>query len=154
MTHLKQGDKAPEFEAKDHNGNPAGTAQMKGKKVVLYFYPKDNTPGCTSEAKNLRDNYEKFTQEGFEIFGVSPDTQASHQKFAEKHQLPFPLIVDEDKKILNLFGVWGEKKMFGKVYEGVYRTTFLIDEEGVITKIFKKVKTKEHAEQIFSCVNK
>ncbi len=154
MTHLKAGDKAPEFKTTDHTDKNIGTEELKGKKYVLYFYPKDNTPGCTNEAKNLRDNYEEFAKQGFEVIGVSPDSKASHIKFAEKHNLPFPLIADENKEIMNAFGVWGEKKMYGRVYEGVHRTTFLVDEAGEITKIFKKVKTKEHAEQIFACLNK
>lgn len=152
MTHLKAGDKAPEFNTKAHNGNTVGSETLKDKKYVLYFYPKDNTPGCTNEAKNLRDHYEEFTNKGFEVIGVSPDSDASHQKFANKHNLPFPLIADEDKAIMKAFGVWGKKKLYGRIFDGVHRTTFLIDENGRITEVFKKVKTKEHAEQIFACL--
>jgi len=153
MTHLKAGDKAPEINTTDQNGNSVSSEQLKGQKYVLYFYPKDNTPGCTNEAKNLRDFYDEFKEKGYEVIGVSPDSEASHKKFAEKHNLPFPLLTDTDKEIMQAFGVWGEKKNFGKVYDGVHRTTFLIDERGTITEVFKKVKTKEHAEQIFACIN-
>ena len=148
MTHLKIGEKAPEFTAKNQISEEISLASFKGKKLILYFYPKDNTPGCTVEAKNLRDNFETLQKEGFEIVGVSPDNEQSHQKFIYKHGLPFDLIADVDKKILQDYGVWGEKKMFGKIKMGVFRTTFVINEKGIIEKIFKKVKTKEHAEQI------
>ena len=138
MTHLKEGDKAPGFE----------NFVKKGKKTILYFYPKDNTPGCTAEACNLRDNYEGLKSKNYEIIGVSPDSEKRHENFKEKYNLPFELIADTEKKILNDFGVWGEKKMYGRSYDGVFRTTFIINDEGVIEKIFKKVKTKDHTNQI------
>ncbi len=145
MTHLKEGDKAPDFLLEQSGLNKS---DIEGKKVILYFYPKDNTPGCTAESCNLRDNYEDLKAKGFEVVGVSPDSEASHEKFKTKHNLPFTLIADTDKKVLESYGVWGEKKMYGRTYMGVYRTTFIINEKGVIEKIFKKVKTKEHSEQI------
>ena len=150
MTQLSEGDKAPGFNTTDQNGNKVKLEDFKGKKVVLYFYPKDNTPGCTAEACNLRDNYDDLKKQGFEILGISPDSEASHKKFGTKHDLPFALLSDPDKKIMNAYGVWGEKKMYGRTYEGVHRTTFIIDEEGKIEKVFKKVKTKDHSNQIFN----
>ena len=148
MTHLKIGDKAPKFVAKIQNGKKINLESFQNKKLILYFYPKDNTPGCTVEAKNLRDNFKILQEKGFKIIGVSPDSEEKHQKFIKKHELPFDLIADIDKKVMQDYGVWGEKKMFGKVRMGVFRTTFVIDEKGIIEQIFKKVKTKEHAEQI------
>ena len=148
MTHLKAGDKAPMFEGPDQHGNTVRLSDFSGKTLILYFYPKDNTPGCTAEAVNLKENYEKLAAEGFAVTGVSPDTVASHRRFAEKYDLPFPLIADPGKKILNDYGVWGEKKNYGRTYMGVHRTTFIIDGDGVITHVITKVKTKEHAEQI------
>ncbi len=142
MTHLKEGDLAPGFEQ----------FTKKGKKIVLYFYPKDNTPGCTAQACNLRDNIEELQNQNFEVIGVSPDNEKRHEKFISKHSLPFELIADTEKKLLKDYGVWGEKKSFGKTYDGVFRTTFIINEEGVIEKIFKKVKTKEHTKQIFDAM--
>lgn len=142
MTHLKEGDKVDLSKI-------IAAEKIKGKKLILYFYPKDNTPGCTAEAKNLRDNYDKLKKDGFEVIGVSPDSEKKHENFINKHDLPFHLIADTEKEILQEFGVWGEKKNFGRTYEGVFRTTFIIDENGVIEKVFKKVKTKEHAEQIY-----
>ena len=149
MTNIKKGDKVPEFSAKDQNGNTISNETLKGKKYILYFYPKNNTPGCNNEAKNIRDNYKKLTDAGFEIYGISPDSRESDLKFKEKHELPFNLIADTEKEVMKAFDVWGEKKMFGKVKIGVHRTTFLADEQGMIIHVFKKVKTKEHAEQIF-----
>ncbi|HKK63808.1 MAG TPA: thioredoxin-dependent thiol peroxidase [Bacteroidales bacterium] len=149
MSELKIGDQAPAFSGHDQNGNLITSEQFKGKKLVLYFYPKDNTPGCTSEACDLRDNYERFLQKGYAIVGVSPDSQKSHQNFIKKYDLPFDLISDVDKKILKDYNAWGEKKMYGKTYEGVLRKTFIISEEGKIENIFDKVKTKEHTKQIF-----
>ncbi|MEA2042130.1 MAG: thioredoxin-dependent thiol peroxidase [Bacteroidota bacterium] len=149
MTTIKAGDKAPEFSGIDQNGNTISSEALKGKKYVLYFYPKDNTPGCTNEAKNLRDNYKKLQKAGFEVIGVSPDSEKSHTKFIDKHELPFNLIADTQKEVLKAFELWGEKKMFGKIKIGVHRTTFVVDEAGVVMHVFKKVKTKEHAEQIF-----
>ncbi len=147
MTTLKEGDKIPEI------GNIIDLKELKGKKLILYFYPKDNTPGCTNEALNLKEHYDELKKSGFEVIGVSPDSEASHKKFAEKYELPFRLIPDTEKKILNDFGVWGEKKMYGKTYMGVHRTTFIIDDTGTIIKIFPKVKTKEHYEQIMKALN-
>jgi len=148
MTHLKEGDKAPEFSGVNEKGEEISLSDYQGQKLVLYFYPKDNTPGCTAEACNLRDHYEQLKKEGYAILGVSPDSERKHQNFIKKYNLPFPLIADTDKKIANKYGVWGEKQMYGRTYEGIFRTTFLIDEEGKIEKVFKKVKTKAHAEQI------
>lgn len=149
MTKLKEGDKAPLFEGTDQNGNRISSDQYKGKKLVLYFYPKDNTPGCTNQACNLRDNYKMFLEKGFKVVGVSADSEKSHKKFAEKYDLPFPLIADTDRKIMTDYGTFGEKKMYGKTFLGVNRTTFIITGEGIIEKIYKKVDTKQHTEQIF-----
>jgi len=149
MSDLKIGDPAPDFSAPDQNGNMVSLEQFKGKKLVLYFYPKDNTPGCTAEACDLRDNYESFMANGYEILGVSPDSEKSHQKFIAKYDLPFRLLSDVDKKILEAYGAWGEKKMYGKVYMGVLRKTFIISEEGSIENIIEKVDTKNHSKQIF-----
>lgn len=153
MIKLKEGDKAPKFTAKDQNGNTIKLSDYKGKKLVLYFYPKDNTPGCTAEACNLRDNYEEFLNKGFAIIGVSADNEQAHKKFIDKYELPFPLIPDTNKEIINSYGVWGPKKFMGKEYEGIHRTTFIISEEGNIEKIFEKVKTKDHTNQIFHSFN-
>ncbi len=148
MAQLKEGSKAPVFEGFDQNGNKIKLSDFKGKKVVLYFYPKDNTPGCTAEACNLRDNHSALLKDGFAVIGVSPDSEKSHKSFAGKYSLPFPLIADESKKILNDYGVWGEKQMYGRRYFGVLRTTFVIDEKGVIEKIITKVNTLGHTGQI------
>jgi len=148
MTHLKKGDKAPAIEAKDQNGNLISLSDLTGKKVILYFYPKDSTPGCTAEACDLRDNYSELRNMGFEILGVSPDSEASHKKFISKNSLPFTLISDTDKKVVTDYGVWGEKKMYGRVYEGVYRTTFIISKQGIIEHVITKVNTKDHTQQI------
>jgi peroxiredoxin Q/BCP len=153
MIQLKEGMKAPGFEGIDQNGSTVKLGDFKGKKVVLYFYPKDNTPGCTAEACNLRDNWNTFLQKGFIVLGVSPDSEKSHKGFAEKYTLPFPIIADTSKKILNDYGVWGEKKMYGKSFMGVIRTTFIIDEQGIIEKIITKVETAKHTEQIFNMLN-
>ncbi|MGM0409052.1 MAG: thioredoxin-dependent thiol peroxidase [Bacteroidota bacterium] len=153
MAELKEGDKAPLFKGVDQNGEEISLDQYKGKKVVLYFYPKDNTPGCTTEACNLRDNYSDLLNKGMDVIGVSPDSEISHQKFIERHELPFRLISDPDKKILNQYSAWGEKKMYGKKYEGVLRKTYVIDEHQKIEKIIDKVKTKDHTNQIFSELN-
>ena len=147
-THLKIGDKAPAFEALNQNGETLSLDTFKGKKLVIYFYPKDNTPGCTAESCDLRDNYDRFKAKGYEILGVSGDSAKSHLNFIAKHSLPFDLLVDEDKKVHELFGTWGEKKMYGKTYMGTLRTTFVIDENGVIEDIIEKVKTKEHSKQL------
>jgi len=148
MTHLKTGDKAPEIESRGHNGEEVSLSAMKGEKVILFFYPKDNTPGCTAEACNLRDNYGLLKEKGFAIIGISADDEKSHKKFSDKFSLPFPLIPDTDKKILKDYGVWGPKKFMGKSYEGVNRTTFIIDEKGIISHIFEKVDTGNHTSQI------
>ncbi|PWJ42369.1 thioredoxin-dependent thiol peroxidase [Sediminitomix flava] len=145
---LEIGQKAPLFTAKDQNGEAISLEEFKGKKVILYFYPKDNTPGCTAQACNLRDNYELLLEKGYVVIGVSSDSEKKHQNFIAKHELPFPLIADTDQKVHELYGTWQEKKNFGKVYMGTVRTTFVINEEGIIEEIIKKVKTKEHAEQI------
>ena len=146
------GDKAPEVLGVDENGNEVRLSDYKGKKVVLYFYPKDNTPGCTTEACNLRDNIGALREAGYEVIGASIQDGKSHQKFIEKHELPFHLVADTDQKLVEEFGVWGEKNMCGRKYMGTFRTTFVINEEGVIERIFtpKQIKTKEHAEQILA----
>ena len=148
MTNLKIGDKAPNFAALDENGKEISLKDYNGKKLVIYFYPKDMTPGCTTQSCNLRDNYALLQENGFEILGVSADDEKRHLKFIDKYDLPFSLIADVDKKMINDFGVWGEKKFMGKVYDGIHRTTFVIDEEGTIINVIEKVKTKAHAEQI------
>jgi peroxiredoxin Q/BCP len=148
MALLKKGDIAPLFESTGYNGDKISLAGFKGKKVILYFYPKDDTPGCTAEACNLRDNYSALLAKGFAVVGVSADPGASHKKFTEKYELPFPLIADEDKKVIKAYGVWGEKSMYGKTYEGILRTTFIISEEGKIEHVFEKVDTKNHTDQI------
>jgi peroxiredoxin Q/BCP len=153
MVQLKEGMKAPGFEGIDQNGNTIKLIDFKGKKVVLYFYPKDNTPGCTAEACNLRDNWDSFSGKGFTVIGVSPDNEKSHKGFAGKYSLPFPLIADTSKTILNDYGVWGEKKMYGRSFMGVIRTTFIIDEKGIIEKIITKVDTSGHTKQIFDLYN-
>ncbi|HUV00717.1 MAG TPA: thioredoxin-dependent thiol peroxidase [Bacteroidales bacterium] len=149
MTEIKEGMKAPWFEGTDQNGKIVRLDDFTGKKIVLYFYPKDNTPGCTAEACNLRDNYELLIKQGFAVVGVSMDSEKSHKNFAEKYSLPFPLIADASKKIVNDYGVWRAKKMFGKSFLGIARTTFIIDEKGVIEKIISQVETKDHSNQIF-----
>lgn len=154
MTNLKENEKAPDFTAKDQNGNTIKLSDFKGKKVILYFYPKDNTPGCTKEACDFRDNYADLTKQGFEVIGVSPDDEKSHQKFIDKFDLPFTLIADTDQKVCNAYGVWGEKKFMGKVYDGVHRTTFIIDESGNIEKILKKVDTKASTKQVMEALEK
>ncbi|MFZ9846604.1 MAG: thioredoxin-dependent thiol peroxidase [Flavobacteriales bacterium] len=148
MSKLKIGDKAPAVVAVDERGMPVRLSDYIGKKVVLYFYPKDNTPGCTTEACDLRDNYRLFQQKGFEVIGVSADTEKKHQNFIQKYDLPFRLIADVDKKVINAFGVWGRKKFMGVEFDGIKRTTFVIDEKGFIERIFDKVITKSHTEQI------
>lgn len=154
MGQLKEGSRAPLFEGIDQSGKEVKLTDFAGKKLVLYFYPKDNTPGCTTEACNLRDNYESFLKKGFAVVGVSPDNEKSHKGFAGKYSLPFPLIADTSKKILNDYGVWGEKTKFGKTYMGVLRTTFIIDEKGMIEKIIDKVDTAGHTDQIFKMYTK
>lgn len=148
MTHLQKGDRAPEFSAVDHNGNTISLANYKGKKVVLYFYPKDMTPGCTAEACSFRDEYAQLQQKGFEIIGVSADDAKRHAKFTEKYELPFPLIPDTDHELIKAYGVWGLKKFMGREYDGIHRETFVIDENGLIERVITKVKSKAAAEQI------
>ena len=148
MKNLKQGDKAPEINSLDQNGNLITLEQYKGKKVVLYFYPKDMTPGCTSQACNLSDNYNDLVNKGYDVIGVSCDSTKRHQKFIEKYKLPFNLISDEDQKVVNDYGVWQLKKFMGREYMGIVRTTFLIDENGIVEDIITKVNTKEHTTQI------
>lgn len=150
MTHLKEGDKAPEFAGLNQEEKEIKLTDYKGKKVILYFYPKDNTPGCTAESCNLNKNYDELTQKGFEVIGVSPDKATSHQKFIAKYNLAFNLIADTEKEILEAYGAWGLKKLYGREYMGVIRTTFVISEDGVIEKVFPKVKTKDHTNQILS----
>lgn len=145
---LEAGQPAPKFTGKDQNGNTISLEDFAGKKVVIYFYPKDNTPGCTAQACNLRDNYEALQQAGYAVIGVSRDSEKSHQRFIEKHSLPFPLIADQDGSVHELFGTWGEKKNFGRTYMGTIRTTFVIDEQGVVEEVIRKVKTKDHTAQI------
>ena len=148
MTTLQVGDNAPDFSEQDQDGKTHQLKDYKGKKLVVFFYPKASTPGCTAEACNLRDNWETFQKEGYEILGVSADTPKRQQNFKNKHELPFPLLADEEKEVINAFGVWGPKKFMGKEYEGIHRTTFVIDEDGKISNVINKVKTKAHAEQI------
>jgi peroxiredoxin Q/BCP len=148
MTSLQEGDKAPAFTGKDQNGKKASLSDHKGKKVVLYFYPEDDTPTCTVQACNLRDNYALLKKEGFTILGISPDEEKKHKKFEAKYDLPFTLVADPEHKIIDKYGVWGEKLLYGRRYMGLHRTTFLIDEKGVIRKIFLKPRSKQHAEEI------
>jgi peroxiredoxin Q/BCP len=147
-THLIEGKKAPAFKGKDQNGRPISLADYKGKKIVLYFYPEDDTPTCTVQACNLRDNFSLLKKQGFIVVGVSPDEEKKHKKFETKYDLPFTLIADADHKIIDSYGVWGEKQLYGRTYMGLHRTTFLIDEKGVIRKIFLKPKSKQHTEEI------
>ncbi|MEO5980136.1 MAG: thioredoxin-dependent thiol peroxidase [Chryseolinea sp.] len=150
QTKLKIGDKAPDFTGKDQDGKDVSLSSLKGKKVVLYFYPKDQTPGCTAEACNLRDNIDKLTSEGYTILGVSTDDEASHREFREKYKLPFPLIADTDKSIHEKYGVWVEKERDGKKFMGTARTTFIVDASGKITDIIDKVETANHSAQILN----
>jgi peroxiredoxin Q/BCP len=148
MSQLKIGSKAPDFSAPNQNGETMSLADFSGKKLVLYFYPKDDTPGCTKQACNLRDNYNHLLNSGYQVIGVSPDNEKKHQKFIDKYDLPFDLLADTDQTICNAYGVWVEKSMYGRQYMGVARTTFIIDENGVIQEIINKVKVSEHTEQI------
>ena len=150
MAALQEGDKAPDFTAKDQNGNMISLADFKGKTVILYFYPKDDTPGCTAEACDFRDNYQSLVGKGFEVIGVSTDDEKSHKKFETKYSLPFPLVADESKEIVEAYGVWGEKNMYGKVYMGTMRTTFIIDANGIIKKVINKVDTKASSQQVLN----
>ncbi len=148
MKHLKVGDKAPDFTINDENGKPVSLKNFEGKRVVIYFYPKDNTPGCTAQACNIRDNYGEIQDKGIVILGVSADSEKKHQNFINKFELPFPLLADVDHVLLNLYGVWGEKKFMGKVYDGIHRTTFVMDESHTIIGIIEKPKTKDHTREI------
>lgn len=147
-TQLQEGEKAPFFTGTDENGNPVSLKDFKGKKLVLYFYPEDDTPTCTTQACNLRDNYAALKKKGYEIVGVSPNDVRSHQKFKTKFNLPFPLIADPEHRIIDAYGVWGEKNLYGRKYMGLHRTTFVIDEKGIIEKIILRPRSKVHAEQI------
>jgi len=152
MAELNEGMMAPDFTGTDQQGNSVALKDLKGKKVILYFYPRDNTPGCTAEACNLKDNYKDLTDSGFEVIGVSADSEKSHQNFIAKYDLPFNLISDKEKIVLKAYGAWGLKKNYGKEYMGIIRKTFIIDEEGKILKIFNKVDTKNHTEQILEAL--
>jgi thioredoxin-dependent peroxiredoxin len=148
LKHLKIGDKAPAFSALDQEGNTLKLSDFEGKRVVIYFYPKDDTPGCTAQACNIRDNYQTLQNEDIVILGVSADGEKKHQKFIAKYELPFSLIADEEKELINLYGVWGEKKFMGRIYDGIHRTTFLLDEHHSIIGIIEKPKTKDHTREI------
>lgn len=148
MNMLKVGDKVPEFSSKDQDGNTINLSDYKGKKLVVFFYPRASTPGCTMEACNLRDNYKALTDEGYELLGVSADTERKQANFRNKYKFPFPLLADVDHTVINTFGVWGPKKFMGRTFDGIHRTTFVIDKEGVVEKVIEKVKTKDHAAQL------
>ncbi len=150
MTHLTEGKRAPAFTGKDQNGKPVSLADYKGKKIILFFYPEDDTPTCTIQACNLRDNFGLLKKNGFVVLGVSPDEEKKHKKFEAKYDLPFTLIADADHEIIDKYGVWGEKQLYGRNYMGLHRTTFLIDEKGIIRKIFIRPKNKQHAEEILT----
>jgi peroxiredoxin Q/BCP len=150
---LKEGDKAPDFKVKDDQGNDVSLKDLRGKKVVLYFYPKDNTSGCTKEACDFRDNFARIKRKDTVVLGVSPDSEKSHTKFKAKYDLPFPLLADVDKKIVNDYGVWQEKSMYGRKYMGVVRTTFIIDDKGKIAKIFPKVKVEGHVDEVLAALS-
>jgi peroxiredoxin Q/BCP len=152
MEELVEGMKAPDFSGKDQSGKVISLEDLQGRKVILYFYPKDNTPGCTNESCNLRDNYRELIKKGFEVIGVSADSEKSHQNFIKKYDLPFNLISDTGKEILKAYGAWGLKKLYGKTYEGILRKTFIIDEQGMILKIINKVDTKNHTDQILDAL--
>ncbi|MCF0050181.1 thioredoxin-dependent thiol peroxidase [Dyadobacter sp. LJ53] len=147
---LQVGDPAPAFSAKDQDGNEVKLSDFKGEKLILYFYPKDDTPGCTAQSCNLRDNYDVLLKRGYKVLGVSVDDEKSHRKFIKKYNLPFPLLADTDQKLVNDYGVWGEKKLFGREYMGIIRTTFVIDEKGVIEEVVQKVDTENHTDQILN----
>lgn len=148
MKTLQPGDKAPEFTVNDQDGNPISSSDYKGKKWVVFFYPKASTPGCTAEACNLRDNYEELKKEGYELLGVSADSEKRQNNFRTKYNFPFPLLADENKEVINGFGVWGPKKFMGREYDGIHRMTFIINEDGIVERVIDKVKTKDHAAQI------
>ncbi|OAB78144.1 thioredoxin-dependent thiol peroxidase [Cochleicola gelatinilyticus] len=148
MKTLKEGDKVPNFTVNDQEGNSISLSDYKGKKLIVFFYPKANTPGCTAEACNLRDNYKELQSQGYSILGVSADSEKRQKKFKEKYDFPFPLLADENKEVIETFGVWGLKKFMGREYDGIHRKTFLINEEGIVSRVIDKVKTKDHAAQI------
>ena len=148
MKTLQAGDKAPDFKVNDQDGNSISSEDFKGKKWIVFFYPKADTPGCTAEACNLRDNYNELQKQGFELLGVSADSEKKQKKFKEKYHFPFPLLADENKEVINGFGVWGPKKFMGREFDGIHRKTFIIDENGIIERVIDKVKTKDHAAQI------
>ena len=148
MKTLKAGDKAPKFKANDQDGNIISSDDYKGKKLIVFFYPKASTPGCTAQACNLRDNYEDLQKQGYQLLGVSADSVKRQKNFQDKYKFPFPLLADEDKEVINAFGVWGPKKFMGREYDGIHRITFIIDEHGIIERVIDKVKTKTHAAQI------
>ena len=148
MKTLRVGDKAPNFEVKDQDGNIIRSKDYEGKKWIVFFYPKASTPGCTAEACNLRDNYQMLQEKGYELLGVSADNQRRQKNFSEKYDLPFPLLADENKDVIEAFGVWGKKKFMGREFDGIHRKTFIIDENGIIERVIDKVKTKDHAAQI------
>jgi peroxiredoxin Q/BCP len=152
MKELEEGMKAPDFSGKDQSGKEISLQALQGRKVILYFYPKDDTPGCTTESCNLRDNYRELIKKGFEVIGVSADSEKSHQRFIDKYDLPFNLISDTGREILKDYGAWGLKKLYGKVYEGILRKTFIIDEQGMILKIINKVDTSNHTDQILDAL--
>ena len=153
MITLSEGSKAPAFKSKDQNGNPVSLSDYNGQRIILYFYPEDDTPTCTVQACNLRDNYRLLKQKGYVVLGVSPDDEKKHKKFEGKYQLPFTLVADPDHSIIDKYGVWGEKQLYGKKYMGLLRTTFLIDEKGIIRKIFLRPKSKIHTEEIIKAWN-
>lgn len=148
MKTLQVGDKVPNFSVKDQDGNDVKLTDYQGKKLVVFFYPKANTPGCTAEACNLRDHYKELQSAGYELLGVSADSQKKQANFKSKYEFPFPLLADEDHMVINTFGVWGPKKFMGREYDGIHRKTFIIDEAGIVSKVIDKVKTKDHASQI------
>ena len=148
MQTLKIGDKVPAFSSKDQDGNVVNLSDYLGKKLIVFFYPKASTPGCTAEACNLRDNYKELQAQGYELLGVSADSEKRQATFKSKHQFPFPLLADEDHTVINTFGVWGSKKFMGRVYDGIHRMTFVIDEKGIVSNVIEKVKTKDHAAQL------
>lgn len=148
MNTLKEGDTVPNFTSVDQDGNSVQLSDYKGKKLIVFFYPKANTPGCTAEACNLRDHYKELQDEGYELLGVSADSQRKQSNFKKKYDFPFPLLADEDKEVINAFGVWGRKKFMGREYDGIHRKTFVVNGEGVVTRVIDKVKTKDHAAQL------
>lgn len=150
MNTLQAGDKVPEFTAKDQDGNTVSSSDYQGKKWIVFFYPKASTPGCTAEACNLRDNFKELKDKGYELLGISADSEKRQSNFKKKYDFPFPLLADEDKKVIEAFGVWGPKKFMGRTFDGIHRKTFIIDEEGKVERVIDKVKTKDHAAQILN----